>query len=949
MSHSSPALPALAAYLASAGPTLIPGGDLASPETPKEAASSQQLQQQKGGGAVLKEDASSESAAKPDNNASTRLADASSKQALAPSGDSLGAACKHEEEGGAAEAEGAAQQKAAVADTASQPEFVGEAATCPSCPAAVSEEPGEQQQLQEAQRAEEQQEAGADLVGAAELPCEASSQVDAAEPAPPPASSAAAEELGASAAAVQPAAAAAGAGGGGGSPASPPRRGTDRSGEWHPLDAVVERIESHVRPGSGGQRLQWSKGFRMPLGADGRQILLRRLRKAYHANPVRCSEEYGSDAAGGATHRKRRPARSAAAAAAAAASQQQHAAAAAAGEGGGVAAAEGAAGRVEEGGAGGASPLGSGGRGATQSKRKRRSPSFVEAAEASQLQSARPKRSRRFSPAYLRDYEMLAETFRLPPPPSRKAAASGQLASSAAAASRESILSWSCSNEELAQLHASDDLFAAALRGRESASVQEAVFGAAAREQAAAQAAAAAAAAAASVGPASFSSEGAPKAFHRSGSMDLREAAWSWGTQQSASPELGGQLPLPDSSLHAALLAGSAEGEIRDVNLLLQQEGLSGNQALQREAADSDCKGRFFFSAELPGDAYDDFAGGPEGAKQQRLRCSGGTRTSSNGGSVVQQRRQRRGKAAAAGREGLLLASPASAPLAQPSSLAEALVGAEGVKHEVHVAAAAGAAPGEHPAGSQANLHLLTTNYTIAAQYLQVLELLAVQRQILELTQSLSSRNGGAEGSAPAAAGAAPAAIFGAAGRADGGSSLNSQSPKLDPQSLLSQQLILQLGLEAGLSAAAQQQPAQSQQQAVVSPAPLAAASHRSLLSDLERKVSALEALATGRSAATGAQSEAAAKSSAAKQSGAAGMEAKCKRELSRQSALSCSTPGSPVDGYESASASASPCGSGSGSSACNTPDSLGSDRLLLFSSLWHPLPPAEGLAAGTL
>lgn len=121
------------------------------------------------------------------------------------------------------------------------------------------------------------------------------------------------------------------------------RRG-DRNTEWHPLDATVERIESCLRPGSSGVKYQWYKGFRMPLGAEGRQILLRRLRKAYHASPcqwdqelarhrivfsrmpyatvielfhlahllgvfdfaVKCSEEYGGDASGSGGHRRRK-------------------------------------------------------------------------------------------------------------------------------------------------------------------------------------------------------------------------------------------------------------------------------------------------------------------------------------------------------------------------------------------------------------------------------------------------------------------------------------------------------------------------------------------------------------------------------------------------------------------------------------------------------------------
>lgn len=868
MSCPTPALPALAALLASGGPALLPNGQIAPPETPKESKSWQQQQQDRAG----KEDV---------------LADAVADAVpIAQDRSSNGAP-----EAGAASPEQEAQQP--------------------------------QQQLQERQK--EQQAANA------------SSECHA-----PPSS----EMPAASAPSVAPEASLAAPAG----PTSlaPPRRGSDRSGEWHPLDAVVERIESHVRPGAGGQRLQWTKGFRMPLGAEGRQILLRRLRKAYHSNPMRwdeelarhrivfsrmpyatvielfhlahllgvfdfavkCSEEYGSDAAGGATHRKRRPARTAAATAAAAAAVAAQQAAAV--EGG----VQAVAGAGEE----GAPPATSR---PTQGERKRnrRTPALHEGSEAPQLHSARPKRARRFSPAYLRDYETLAESFRLPPPPAKKGRSTGGHATSVAT-SANALLNWNCSGSgEVPQLQPQDDLLAAALGGRECASAHEALLRAVEEQAAAATAAAAA-------------EEGATSsnASHPVGSLrqtEFNDKIWNWGGGHSEAADVGSHLALPEGALGGGPtgnLGSSLEGELRDLSFLLQQEQQCRTQ---REVDQSNCPmGRVFFSAELPGGVYREDEAGNEAAGEQRFRCSNSGRNGNNIANVMQHRRNRKTKTTAPASDAMSLSLATGAASHQPS-LAELLVGEE-VKNEGKTAggtadAAAGASP-----GSQLNLHLLTTNYTIAAQYLQVIELLAVQRQIMELTQNLNKKRAGD---------AAATAVDAAVGREGmlAAADANPLSSKLDYQTLLNQQLILRLGAEAGLNTTAQHQAQQS--------GPSATATHASILKDLEKKVSALESLAAERSDAS-AHADGEAKSNT--RPAVPAVESKCKRDLSRQSALSCSAPESPVDGYDSAAAS--PCCSGSSSlSACNTPDSLGGDRLLLLSSLWQPLPPAEGLAGAHL
>ncbi|KAL8451933.1 hypothetical protein Emed_001668 [Eimeria media] len=984
MTYQAPALPALAALLASANAALLPGGEGASPATPKEAISAQQLQPHKPISAVPTK---VDSAAAPAVTADAVLAlkdTCEGEQLLAAADKSPRAAVKPETNAVEALTVAAAAPTAAAAgeneEQASPPALAEkeEAPRAPSCLTAEvqgeellplqQQQQEEQQQQQQEEQQQQQQQVG--VVGGG---------LSVAEPAKP-------------SALQQP-------GGPPGPTSSPaPRRGSDRSGEWHPLDAVVERIESHVRPGAGGgQRLQWSKGFRMPLGAEGRQILLRRLRKAYHSNPlrwdeelarhrivfsrmpyatvielfhlahllgvfdfaVRCSEEYGTDAAGGATHRKRRPARTGAGATAAAA------AAAAAGSGahhmqqgegageGGCVGFEGADGEH-----GSSSQAAGGGMGErpSQGRRKRRSAPLLEGVDAPQLHSARPKRSRRFSPAYLKDYEMMAETCRLPPPPVRKAASAASASfAGAAAAPQDSLLNWDCVNEAelMQQLRSQDHLFAAALGGRECASAHHAAVRA--LEERAAAAAAAAAGAASACAYSSASSG----ALQQSESLECRDKSWPWGAagQRRDASDVGAvNQTLPEAAFANSLLgASSAESELGALNALLQrEEELSSKQQQVLRDVDltSGSKGRIFFSTELSGDAYgNSLVGGSEGRKQQKLRCSTSSR-SVNGGALVHPRRNRRSKLSGPARDLLSLPVAATSTGTQPS-LAELLADV-GVKTEENPAAAAAAvaagSAGEGGAGenprAQLNLHLLTTNYTIAAQYLQVLELLAVQRQIMELTQSLNSKKQGAA----SALGAEATGIAGGLGNL--GAALGLRSPKLDAQSLLSQQLILQLGAEAGLTSAFAQQTQAEQQQAASAALGVAATNHQlSLLNDLEKKVSALESMAAERTAAGSVASppEAQAQPVSGKQASAGLEQIKCKRDLSRQSAsaLSCSTPDSPVDGYESASAS--PCCSGNSSSACNTPDSLGSDRLLLFSSLWHPLPPAEGLAGANL
>ncbi|KAL8430182.1 hypothetical protein ACSSS7_006089 [Eimeria intestinalis] len=952
---------------------LLPGGDGASPATPKEAICAQQLQPHKSLSTVPNKTDSGAAAAAVPADAAVPLRDTcEGEQPLAAAVKSPRAAVKPETN--AVEASVAAASTAAAGDKEKQaaPPAVPEkeAPRASSCLTAEVQE-GKvlpvQQQQQEAQQEEQQQQQQQQVgvVGGGLSVAETAKAPALQQPGGPP----------------------------GPTSSFPPRRGSDRSGEWHPLDAVVERIESHVRPGAGGcQRLQWSKGFRMPLGAEGRQILLRRLRKAYHANPmrwdeelarhrivfsrmpyatvielfhlahllgvfdfaVRCSEEYGTDAAGGATHRKRRPARSGAGATAAAAA----AAAAAAGSGGqhmqqGGNAGEGGCGVGFEGADGeqGGSSQAAGGSAAErplQGRRKRRSASSLEGVDASQLQSARPKRSRRFSPAYLKDYEMMAETCRLPPPPVRKAASAAPASfAGGAAASQDSLLNWDCVNdaELMQQLRSQDQLFAAALGGRECASATMTAL----------EGRAAATGAASACGHSSASSG----ALQQSESLEFRGKPWAWGPgQQRDASDLGAlSQALPEAAFANSFLGtSSAESELGAVNALLQREEEMTNkqQQLVRDVdLTTGSKGRIFFSTELSGDAYGTtFVGSSEGRKQQKLRCSGSSRNANNG-AFVHPRRNRKSKLSGPARD-LLSLPVAASPAATQPSLAELLVDA-GVKTEGNAASApaAVAAPagsaGEGSAGessrAQLNLHLLTTNYTIAAQYLQVLELLAVQRQIMELTQSLNSKKAGAA----SALGVEAAGIAGVSGPLS--AALGLKSPKLDAQSLLSQQLLLQLGAEAGLTTAFAQQAQGEQQQAAASALGATATNHQlSLLNDLEKKVSALESLAAeGTAAASVGSPEAQPQLASGKQASAGLQQLKCKRDLSRQSAsaLSCSTPDSPVDGYESASAS--PCCSGNSSSACNTPDSLGSDRLLLFSSLWHPLPPAEGLAGANL
>ncbi|KAL8449188.1 hypothetical protein Emag_003708 [Eimeria magna] len=954
---------------------LLPGGEGASPATPKEAISSQQLQPHK---PISTVPTKVDSAAAPPVTADAVLALKDTpevEQPLAATDKSPRAAVKQETN--ALEASTAAAATAAAGDNEEQavpPALAEEKETprAPSClTAEVQEEqlqPLQQQQQEEQQQEEQQQQQQVEAVGGGLSVAETAKASAVQQPGGPP----------------------------GPTSSPPPRRGSDRSGEWHPLDAVVERIESHVRPGAGGgQRLQWSKGFRMPLGAEGRQILLRRLRKAYHSNPlrwdeelarhrivfsrmpyatvielfhlahllgvfdfaVRCSEEYGTDAAGGATHRKRRPARAGAGGTAAAAA----AAAAAAGSGGdhmqqGEGAREGGCVGFEgaDGGHGSTSQAAGGSMTdrPSQGRRKRRSAPLLEGMDAPQLQSARPKRSRRFSPAYLKDYEMMAETCRLPPPPVRKAASATPASfAGATAPSQDSLLNWDCVNdaELMQQLRSQDHLFAAALGGRECASAHHAAV------RTLEERAAAAATGAASACAYSSASSGT---LQQSGSLECRDKPWSWGPgQRRDAPDTGAvNQMLPEAAFTNSLLgASSAESELGALNALLQrEEELSGKQeqVLRDMDLTTGSKGRIFFSAELSGDACGNtFAGGSEVRKQQKLRCSSSSSRSVNGGAVVHPRRNRRNKLSGPARD--LLAHPVAAtpPAAQPS-LAELLVDV-GAKTEENaaavVAAAAAGSAGEGGAGetprAQLNLHLLTTNYTIAAQYLQVLELLAVQRQIMELTQSLNSKKQGAASALSAEA----AGIAGSLGTL--GAALGLRSPRLDAQSLLSQQLILQLGAEASLTSAFAQQTQAEQQQAATAALGAATTNHQlSLLNDLEKKVSALESMAAERTAAGSVAShEAQSQLVGGKQSSAGLEQLRCKRDLSRQSAsaLSCSTPDSPVDGYESASAS--PCCSGNSSSACNTPDSLGSDRLLLFSSLWHPLPPAEGLAGANL
>ncbi|KAL8275686.1 hypothetical protein Esti_000249 [Eimeria stiedai] len=956
MTYPAPALPALAALLASANAALLPGGEGPCPATPKEAISAQQLQPQ------------------PHKSISTVASKVDSGAAAAVTADAvvvLRDSCEGEQPLAAADKSPRAAVKPETNATEALTAAAGdneEQATAPaavekkqapqgSCPSAEVQEEKLQQQREEQNQEEEQQQQQVGVVGGvsvAEAPKASAPQQAGAPPGPT---------------------------------SSPPRRGSDRSGEWHPLDAVVDWIESHVRPGAGGgQRLQWSKGFRMPLGAEGRQILLRRLRKAYHSNPmrwdeelarhrivfsrmpyatvielfhlahllgvfdfaVRCSEEYGTDAAGGATHRKRRPARaSAAAAAAGAGSGGQHMQQGeGTGEGGcvGFERADGDHGSSSKAADGSAAerPL--------QGRRKRRSAPLLERVDAPQLQSARPKRSRRFSPAYLKDYEMMAETCRLPPPPVGKGASAAPTSfAGAAAPPQDSLLNWDCVNDAglTQQLRSQDHLLAAALGGRECAPVHHAAVRAI-EERAAAAAAAGAASACAH-------SSASPGALQQSEPLEFRGRPWAWGLgQQRDATDVGGlNQPLPEAFFANSLLgASSAESELGSLNALLQREEelTSKQQQLLRDVdLTSGPKGRIFFSAEPPGDAYGTtFAGGSEGRKQQKLRCSSSSR-SAKSGALVHPRRNRKSKLSGPARD--LLARPvAAASAATQPSVAELLVGA-GVKTEGNAVAAVAAATagaaeeggvGETPR-AQLNLHLLTTNYTIAAQYLQVLELLAVQRQIMELTQTLNCKRGGAASTL----GTDASGIAGGPGAL--GAALGLRTPKLDAQSLLSQQLILQLGAEAGLTSAFAQQTQAEQQQAAAAALGVAATSHQlSLLNDLEKKVSALESLAAERTAAGSVGGPEATPQLVSGKQASAGLEQlRCKRDLSRQSALSCLTPDSPVDGYESASAS--PRCSGNSSSACNTPDSLGSDRLLLFSSLWRPLPPAEGLAGANL
>ncbi|KEP61762.1 UNVERIFIED_CONTAM: hypothetical protein HHA_281960 [Hammondia hammondi] len=53
------------------------------------------------------------------------------------------------------------------------------------------------------------------------------------------------------------------------------------------VDSATTAASSSVdsSPTSSPPRVTWTPGFRLPLGAEGRQVLLRRLRRAYHASP----------------------------------------------------------------------------------------------------------------------------------------------------------------------------------------------------------------------------------------------------------------------------------------------------------------------------------------------------------------------------------------------------------------------------------------------------------------------------------------------------------------------------------------------------------------------------------------------------------------------------------------------------------------------------------------
>ncbi|OEH77352.1 hypothetical protein cyc_02874 [Cyclospora cayetanensis] len=611
-----------------------------------------------------------------------------------------------------------------------------------------------------------------------------------------------------------------------GSPAggAPVRRATDRSGDWHPLDAVVERIESHVRPGASGQRLQWCKGFRMPLGAEGRQILLRRLRKAYHANPakwdeelsrhrivfsrmpyatvielfhlahllgvfdfaVKCSEEYGSDAA-----------------------------AATGGKG-----AEGAEAAGEDAAAPGSSRLLQGDR-----KRSRKPPSYISGDDVGQFLSSRPKRTRRNSPAYLRDYETLGEPLRLPAPPPPK-------------------------------------------KGRVAASVSNLT----------ALAATGASSAAADLAAAS-------------------SGLFNWGGCSSGGAGATSQQQQELQQQHEVLAAAAAAAFGRR----------DGGADLQRSLLLAAAEGHATASAA----GGLGFVGGEGASGVSSAPC--GVGQASRGGDILDTLPK-----VPVGVASDSLSSPAVAVSSKalhhlPPPFSAQVPRREHAKSGEAAGAAVSAAPGEGAAGSQLSLQLLTTNYTIAAQYLQVIELLAVQRQIMELTQSLSKNAPPREG-------------------------------KLDSQSLLNQQLLLRLGAETAL-----EKPTLSQQGAAADSG--VTASQVSILKDLEQKVSALELLAARRPVGS-VSSEAAlteTSSSARKTPASQGVEtSRCKGDLSKQSAISCSAPESPLDGYDSAAAS-SCCSGTSSSSACTTPDSLGGERLLLLSSLWQPLPPAEGLASGNL
>ncbi|XP_026189834.1 uncharacterized protein LOC34619657 [Cyclospora cayetanensis] len=728
-----------------------------------------------------------------------------------------------------------------------------------------------------------------------------------------------------------------------GSPAggAPVRRATDRSGDWHPLDAVVERIESHVRPGASGQRLQWCKGFRMPLGAEGRQILLRRLRKAYHANPakwdeelsrhrivfsrmpyatvielfhlahllgvfdfaVKCSEEYGSDAAGGGSHRKRRPTRAAGAGVSTQQQQQQQQQSAQAATGG--KGAEGAEAAGEDAAAPGSSRLLQGDR-----KRSRKPPSYISGDDVGQFLSSRPKRTRRNSPAYLRDYETLGEPLRLPaPPPPKKgrvAASVSNLTALAATGASSAAADLAAASSGLFNWGGCSSGGAGFVGGEGASGVSSAPCG---------------------VGQAS-----------RGG--DILDTLWDWGSlahRDGADDSL--QLSLLGGALGGSLGSPLEQGELRDLRALLQQEpqGRRLEQQQQQrhqhtpvDEALASPRGRVYFSAELPGSSYEETTA--DVARQpHRASCLSGGNA---GGSTV------------------AVSSKALHHLPPPFSAQ--VPRREHAKSGEAAGAAVSAAPGEGAAGSQLSLQLLTTNYTIAAQYLQVIELLAVQRQIMELTQSLSKNAPPREGSGTVARAAAAAAGAGAeeqtpAHTSEGllgsaGSVLGLLPGKLDSQSLLNQQLLLRLGAETAL-----EKPTLSQQGAAADSG--VTASQVSILKDLEQKVSALELLAARRPVGS-VSSEAAlteTSSSARKTPASQGVEtSRCKGDLSKQSAISCSAPESPLDGYDSAAAS-SCCSGTSSSSACTTPDSLGGERLLLLSSLWQPLPPAEGLASGNL